>query len=54
LKYHRTGNGTFVLYSVGWNETDDGGTVVSRKPSKLTIDYDNGDWVWAGQVMGSQ
>ncbi len=24
-KYHRTGDGQFVLYSVGWNETDDGG-----------------------------
>jgi hypothetical protein len=54
LKYRRTDNGKFALYSVGWNGTDDGGTVVSRKPSKLTIDYDNGDWVWAGQVMGSQ
>jgi hypothetical protein len=54
LKYHRTGSGQFALYSVGWNGTDDGGTVVLRKPSKLTIDYDKGDWVWTGQVMGSQ
>ena len=54
LKYHRAGNGQFALYSVGWNGTDDGGAVVLRKPSKLTIDYDQGDWVWAGQVMGSQ
>jgi hypothetical protein len=54
LKYRQTGNGQFMLYSVGWNETDDGGAVVLRKPLKLTIDYENGDWVWAGQVMGSQ
>ena len=27
LKYHRTDDGQFVLYSVGWNETDDGGIV---------------------------
>ena len=25
LKYHRTADGQFVLYSVGWNEKDDGG-----------------------------
>jgi hypothetical protein len=38
LKYHRTADGQFVLYSVGWNETDDGGV-----PGKTTPD---GDWVW--------
>ena len=27
LKYRRMQDGLFVLYSVGWNETDDGGTV---------------------------
>ena len=27
LKYHRTPDGQFVLYSVGWNQTDDGGKV---------------------------
>jgi len=54
LKYHRKDNGQFALYSVGWNGTDDGGTVVLRTTLKLTIDYDEGDWVWAGQVMGSK
>jgi len=54
LKYHRTDNGQFALYSVGWNGTDDGGTIVLRKPWKLTIDYDKGDWVWTDQVMSSQ
>jgi hypothetical protein len=38
LKYHRTADGQFVLYSVGWNEKDDGGV-----PSKTATD---GDWVW--------
>jgi hypothetical protein len=33
LKYHRTDAGQFVLYSVGRNETDDGGTAPK-------------DWVW--------
>lgn len=38
LKYRRT-NGNFTLYSIGWNETDDGGTYGSP-------DSDSGDWVW--------
>jgi hypothetical protein len=38
LKYHRTADGHFALYSVGWNERDDGGV-----PSKSTPE---GDWVW--------
>jgi hypothetical protein len=54
LKYHRMDNGQFALYSIGWNGTDDGGAVVLRKIQKTTIDQDNGDWVWAGQAMGSQ
>jgi len=54
LKYRRTDDGLFALYSVGWNGTDDGGKVVFRTNSKVSIDYDKGDWVWAGQVMGSQ
>ena len=46
LKYRRTGDGSFVLYSVGWNETDDGGTVVMRKGNTPSVDQDKGDWVW--------
>jgi hypothetical protein len=38
LKYHRTADGRFVLYSVGWNEKDDGG-VVSKS-------VEEGDWGW--------
>jgi hypothetical protein len=40
LHYHRTDDGKFLLYSVGWNETDDGGL-----PGTLS-DVKNGDWVW--------
>ena len=40
-KYRRTGDGQFVLYSVGWNEKDDGGT-----PGKVLFDEKEGDWVW--------
>jgi hypothetical protein len=45
LKYRRTDDGKFILYSVGWNEADDGGTVAisstgrSHRPTE-------GDWVW--------
>jgi hypothetical protein len=51
LKYRRTNDGQFILYSVGWNETDDGGVVVFKKgatPSEAmsSVDLDKGDWVW--------
>ena len=51
LKYHRTDDGKFSLYSIGWNGMDDGGAVVFRTPLRLTIDFDKGDWVWTGQVI---
>jgi hypothetical protein len=40
-KYHRTEDGQFVLYSVGWNEKDDDGV-----PGKTLFDDTEGDWVW--------
>ena len=53
LHYRRTSEGKFLLYSVGWNETDDGGTVVLNKTGRL-VDTAQGDWVWPGTVSGSQ
>lgn len=44
LKYRRTDDGQFVLYSVGWNEQDDGGQVVLDKDG--SADREKGDWVW--------
>jgi hypothetical protein len=44
LKYRRPDDGQFVLYSVGWNETDDGGTVGLTKSGNP--DWQQGDWVW--------
>jgi hypothetical protein len=44
LHYHRTDDGRFVLYSVGWNEVDDGGKVVLKEDGSM--DRDKGDWVW--------
>ncbi|HWY32805.1 MAG TPA: hypothetical protein VNX46_18720 [Candidatus Acidoferrum sp.] len=49
LHYRRTNDGQFVLYSVGWNETDDGGVVGHRKEKKgrdESPDMEEGDWVW--------
>jgi hypothetical protein len=44
LHYRRTADGKFLLYSVGWNETDDGGQVVLGDDGKPRAD--GGDWVW--------
>jgi hypothetical protein len=51
LHYRRTSDGQFVLYSVGWNETDDGGVVIFKKKSPSDespsgVDTAQGDWVW--------
>jgi len=45
LKYRRTDDGQFVLYSVGWNETDDGGQVAGSKDGSV-VWWEKGDWVW--------
>jgi hypothetical protein len=34
------------LYSDGWNETDDDGTVVFKTGVSKEVDRDKGDWVW--------
>jgi hypothetical protein len=45
LKYRRTDDGWFVLYSVGSNETDDGGKIELTKGG-TNPDPRKGDWVW--------
>lgn len=45
LKYRRTAS-SFVLYSVGWNEKDNDGTVVLTEGKNPRVDQDKGDWVW--------
>jgi hypothetical protein len=44
FKYQQNDDGSFLLYSVGFNEMDDGGTVVLTKGG--SVDVRNGDWVW--------
>ncbi|HKW28478.1 MAG TPA: hypothetical protein VJT54_04020 [Verrucomicrobiae bacterium] len=51
LHYQRTADGQFVLYSVGWNETDDGGVVVLSKGSTSRVDISEGDWVWHSSAV---
>jgi hypothetical protein len=48
LKYRQTQDGQFVLYSVGWNEKDDGGVAIPAKGALglVGINPDQGDWVW--------
>jgi hypothetical protein len=48
LHYRTTADG-YVLYSVGWNEKDDGGIVAFKKSSDADnqiVDPEQGDWVW--------
>lgn len=44
LHYRRVDGGKFLLYSVGWNETDDGGQIAFTKGG--SVDREKGDWVW--------
>lgn len=46
LKYHRTEDRQFILYSVGWNGKDDGGKIVLREGKYAGVDITQGDWVW--------
>jgi hypothetical protein len=56
LKYRRDPGGLFTLYSIGWNEQDDGGMVAFHKSARNdenrvafaneSPDNENGDWVW--------
>jgi hypothetical protein len=51
LKYRRTDGGGFVLYSVGFNQTDDGGKPCVRQKNwqgqpEPRFDLDQNDWVW--------
>jgi hypothetical protein len=53
--YRRTGD-TFLLYSVGWNESDEDGQVmfrISGRPETGVIWGDEGDWVWPSAPLDS-
>jgi hypothetical protein len=46
LKYRRTDDGNFLLYSVGWNGKDDRGNVAMTTGTTPHMDQMQGDWVW--------
>ncbi|MDH7501750.1 MAG: hypothetical protein QHJ82_03415 [Verrucomicrobiota bacterium] len=48
LKYRPTDSGGFILYSVGWNQTDDGGVLgrTGKTKGRENLDLTKGDWVW--------
>ena len=46
LRYRKNSDGSYILYSIGWNQTDDGGKVVFKTDSPTQVDYTQGDWVW--------
>ncbi|MCL1920872.1 MAG: hypothetical protein FWG50_07310 [Kiritimatiellaeota bacterium] len=47
MRYKPEGDGGPLLYSIGWNGTDDGGQPGVKKKSGIdTVDIDSGDWIW--------
>ena len=44
--YHLRADGTFLLYSVGWNQKDDGGKRAMKQDNPNAQDYTQGDWPW--------
>ncbi|HEX9045569.1 MAG TPA: hypothetical protein VF988_00965 [Verrucomicrobiae bacterium] len=44
LRYQRIDDGKFMLYSIGWDEKDDGGKTVLNRDGR--VNFDQGDWVW--------
>jgi hypothetical protein len=45
LHYQLTDDGLFLLYSVGWNETDDNGELAFLASGR-GVEKKDGDWVW--------
>jgi hypothetical protein len=46
LRYHVKADGSYALYSIGWNKTDDGGQVVWTSGKTPSVDLTKGDWAW--------
>jgi hypothetical protein len=46
LRYRRLPDGGILLYSIGWDQKDEGGTVVWDKHKESSPDLNQGDWVW--------
>jgi hypothetical protein len=46
LRYRVNADGAYLLYSIGWNQTDDGGIVAMSKGKTPRPNPKQGDWVW--------
>jgi hypothetical protein len=46
IRYRPKADGGYVLYSVGWNKTDDAGELVWKQGKTPSVDIEKGDWVW--------
>jgi len=49
LRYQLKPDGGYVVYSVGWNKTDEGGEIGWKKSpgsKEPNVDITQGDWVW--------
>ena len=46
LRYQQTGEGGYRLYSIGWNQQDDGGEIAWRSENQNEVEITEGDWVW--------
>jgi hypothetical protein len=46
LRYRRQSDGGYLIYSIGWNKSDDDGNIVWTKGKPPTVDSQQGDWVW--------
>jgi hypothetical protein len=46
LRYHLKSDGGYVVYSIGWNQADDGGQIVLTTGKTPSVDPTRGDWVW--------
>jgi hypothetical protein len=47
LRYDKAADGSYLLYSIGWNQVDDGGQLAwSGQKKDNSVDINQGDWVW--------
>jgi hypothetical protein len=46
LRYRRIDENNYLLYSIGWNEKDEGGLVALTLGGTPSPDLAKGDWVW--------
>ena len=52
MRYKPSADGNYILYSIGWNGTDDNGQLAwNEKRHPQTPNPDEGDWVWRSSPL---